>query len=92
MTPFNKDWIADFLVSSIGFTSNMLHVSHHVMKGEDSLLFFEIPMWYAVVGFGVYFTKNILIHFYVKNVEAEKTRDSLTQILDNMPDAVLILE
>jgi len=25
-------------------------------------------------------------------MEAEKTRDSLTQILDNMPDAVLMLE
>jgi hypothetical protein len=62
------------------------------MKGEDSLLICEIPMWWAIVLYSVYFTKNVLIHFFVKNVEAEKTRDSLTQILDNMPDAVLILE
>ena len=78
MTPFNDFWIADFLVSSIGFTTNMIHVSRHVMKGEDSLLICEIPMWWAIVLYSVYFTKNVLIHFFVKNVEAEKTRDSLT--------------
>jgi len=92
VTPFNNNWIADFLVASIGFTTNMLHISRHVMKGEDALLICEIPMWWAVVLFGVYFSKNVLILFFVKNLEAEKTRDSLTQILDNMPDAVLILE
>ena len=30
--------------------------------------------------------------FFVKQIEAEKTSDSLDKILDNLPDAVLMLE
>jgi hypothetical protein len=39
-----------------------------------------------------YFMRRGLTQFFVMQKEAEKTRDSLTQILANLPDAVIMLE
>ena len=57
---------------------------------EISLIF--IPMWWVLMFLATWFTRNTLTQFFVMQMEAEKTRDSLTQILDNLPDAVLMLE
>ena len=53
---------------------------------------FELPMWWMIIFCVVYFIRAVLIHFFVNQVEAEKTRDALTQILNNLPNAVLMLE
>jgi PAS domain-containing protein len=34
----------------------------------------------------------MLTKFFLMNTEAEKTRDALTLILDNLPDAVIMLD
>ena len=39
-----------------------------------------------------YFMRYWFTVFFVKQIEAEKTSDSLEKILDNLPDAVLMLE
>ena len=39
-----------------------------------------------------YFLRYWFTTFFVKQIEAEKTSDSLDKILDNLPDAVLMLE
>ena len=39
-----------------------------------------------------YFIRRTLTEFFVTQKQAEKTQIALTQILDNMPDAVLMLE
>lgn len=39
-----------------------------------------------------YFVRFVLTSFFVRQKEAEKTRDSLTKILANLPDAVLTFE
>ena len=36
--------------------------------------------------------RRVLTEFFVTQTQAEKTRDALTQILDNMPDGVLMLQ
>jgi hypothetical protein len=39
-----------------------------------------------------YSLRSVLTEFFVISTSAEKTRDALTQTLDNLPDAVLIFE
>jgi hypothetical protein len=39
-----------------------------------------------------YSLRSILTEFFVTKKGAEKTRDALTQTLDNLPDAVLMYE
>jgi len=39
-----------------------------------------------------YSIRRVITQFFVMQMEAEKTRDSVTQILDNLPDAVIMLE
>lgn len=44
------------------------------------------------MGLAIYFLRNALTKFFNMQTEAEKTRDSMIQTLDNLPDAVLMLE
>jgi len=53
---------------------------------------FEIPVWIILMLVQTYFVRYTLTSFFVLQNEAEKTRDALIQILDNLPDAVLMLE
>jgi nitrogen-specific signal transduction histidine kinase len=39
-----------------------------------------------------YSIRRVMTQFFMMQMEAEKTRDSVTQILDNLPDAVIMLE
>jgi hypothetical protein len=39
-----------------------------------------------------YFTRRVLTQFFVMQMEAENTTKAYTQLLDNLPDAVLMLE
>jgi hypothetical protein len=39
-----------------------------------------------------YSLRRVLTTFFVMKTGAEKTRDAVTQILDNLPDAVLMFE
>jgi hypothetical protein len=53
---------------------------------------FEIPVWIILMLVQTYFVRYTLTSFFVLQNKAEKTRDALIQILDNLPDAVLMLE
>ena len=92
LTPFCDHFFYDFIASSIGFTTTFIHVIHLGSQNDNFLMMFEIPMWYTVILWAVYTTRLLLIEFFIMQVEAEKTRDALTKILDNLPDAVLMLE
>ena len=52
----------------------------------------ELPMWWMAILCIVYFIRALLTKFFVTQVEAEKTRDAMTQIFNNLPNAVLMLE
>jgi len=92
VTPFCDYWLVDFIVSTFGFTTTFIHCIYYGMEGEGALAILEIPMWWSVIFFAIYFTRHVLTEFFLMHVEAENTRDTLTQILDNLPDAVLMLE
>jgi len=53
---------------------------------------FSVPMWWTLMFMVAYFMRRSLTEFFIMQTEAEKTRDSLTQILENLPDAVIMLE
>ena len=53
---------------------------------------FSIPMWWLLMFMVAYFMRRVLTQFFVMQNEAEQTRDSLTLVLENLPDAVLMLE
>ena len=50
----------------------------------------QAPVWWVLMFISTYSTRRVLTQFFVTQTDAEKTRDVLTAILDNLPDAVLI--
>jgi len=92
VTPFSDLWMADFVVSSVGFTTNFIHIRRFFNESEGALVPFEIMMWWFFIFGAVYFLRKVLTQFFLMHVEAEKTSNALTQILDNLPEAVLMLE
>jgi Na+-transporting methylmalonyl-CoA/oxaloacetate decarboxylase gamma subunit len=46
----------------------------------------------VILATACYNMRRILTEFFVIEIEAEQNRDSLEEILDNLPDAVLMLE
>jgi len=62
------------------------------MESERALIPFEILIWWLFMVSIVYFLRKVLTQFFLMHVEAEKTSNALVRILDNLPDAVLMLE
>ena len=58
--------------------------------GVPSLIF--IPTWWTLMFLVTYSNRRAMTTFFITQTEAEKTRDALTQVLDNLPDAVLMME
>jgi hypothetical protein len=49
-------------------------------------------MWSILCLLFAYSIRRVLTEFFVMKIEAEKTSEALTITLDNLPDAVLMLE
>ena len=54
--------------------------------------FVVVPLFTMLMFLTSYSIRRAFIQFFVMQMEAEKTLDSVTQILDNLPDAVIMLE
>ena len=52
----------------------------------------HLLIWFSYMFVQAYFIRRVLIKFFLMQVEAEKNKDALTQLLDDLPDAVLVLE
>ena len=52
----------------------------------------QVPVGTMMTFLLSYSIRRVMTQFFVMQMEAEKTRDSVTQILDNLPDAVIMLE
>ena len=52
----------------------------------------QIPMYCMMMLTSTYFMKWVLIKCFMMQSKAEKTSDALTQVLDNLPDGVLMFE
>ena len=81
----------DYIFSSLSFAV-LFGLCSHYSEDSGTLMVFEICMWWMIIFCIVYFIRVVLTQFFVTQVEAEKTRDALTQILNNLPNAVLMLE
>jgi hypothetical protein len=92
VTPFSDLWMVDFVVSSVGFTTNLIHIRRFFNESDGAMVPFEIMMWWFFIFGAVYSLRKVLTQFFLMHVEAEKTSNALTQILDNLPEAVLMLE
>jgi len=51
-----------------------------------------VPQWWILCFLTAYTIRRVLSEFFVMKIEAEKTSEALTITLDNLPDAVLMLE
>ena len=51
-----------------------------------------VPLAWMIMFLQTYFIRYVFTWFFVMQSEAEKTNNALTQILDNLPDAVLMME
>lgn len=48
--------------------------------------------WIFLMSISTYSLRRMLVKFFLMQTEAEQTRDALTLILDNLPDAVLMID
>ena len=90
MVPFCPDFFLTFTATSLFFAveSTMINAYYD----NIAWAFFSVPMWWTLMFMVAYLIRRGLTQFFVMQKEAEKTRDSLTQILANLPDAVIMLE
>jgi hypothetical protein len=78
VTPFCDYVLVDYVLASIGFTTMFVHCCSVGKGGVIAALLIEIPMWWTVVLFAVYFARHTLTQFFIMHVDSEKTRDTLT--------------
>jgi hypothetical protein len=96
VTPFIEHYFTTFTLTSIFFAVELLGTTIKYTDGLDAqigLPFFVIIAVQSGLMFLVtYSLRSLLTEFFVIKTGAEKTRDALTQTLDNLPDAVLMFE
>lgn len=91
MTPFSDLFFTSFLISSIVFALELALINNYYDNGRFVSLIY-IPTWWMIMFAFSYFMRYTLTQFFVMQKEAEKTSESLTQVLENLPSAVLMLE
>ena len=91
VVPFCSKYFTTYIISSVYFAIEMVLINKYFEgDGVSSLIF--IPMWWIWMFVATYYDRRTITECFVKQTEAEKTRDALTQVLDNLPDAVLMME
>ena len=86
---FCDKFFITFTLSSIYFMLELISISEFTDE-KSSLTIIQAPAWWVLMFISTYSTRRVLTQFFVTQTDAEKTRDVLTAILDNLPDAVLI--
>ena len=81
-----------FTVISLIFAveSGFINIFHPYSYNWSMLI--SVPSMTVLMFFSSYSIRRTVTKMFFMQTEAEKTRDSLTQILDNLPDAVIMLE
>jgi hypothetical protein len=59
---------------------------------DNARVIMQIMMNAILMFMAVYFIRATLTKFFVMQTEAERTNQALTQVLDNLPDAVLMMD
>lgn len=91
MTPFCEKYFVTFVVSSMIFCAEYVQITKYFdLPYTFSVIY--VPTWVTLMFLSSYFIRRVLTEFFVLQTQAEKTREALTLILDNMPDGVLMLE
>ena len=91
LTPFCDKFLTVYIVSSLYFIIELILVTNY-FDSDGLSHFIYIPMWLTLMFLQTYFVRYILTSFFVMQCEAEKTSSALTQVLENLPSAVLMLE
>ena len=89
--PFQDNYFFALITFSVYYAVEILMLKRYDSNDSAGQLQ-EIPVWMTLILVQTYFVRYTLTKFFVLQKDAEKTRDSLIQILDNLPDAVLMLE
>ena len=91
LTPLQDRYFLTLISTSIYYAVEVLMLKVYD-KNESAGQLIEIPVWITLILVQTYYIRYTLTSFFVLQKAAEKTRDALIQILDNLPDAVLMLE
>ena len=89
MIPFSELFWPNFAVYTGCFTVEMSVAN---FKNASFVYYISLPIYWMMMLVCTYFMKRILIQFFLLQSAAEKTSAALTEVLDNLPDAVLMFE
>ena len=87
LTPFMDNLFMVFTAISLIFAVEMAFINISLYWW-----FLEVPFWMVLMFLSSYSIRRLITQLFCMQKEAEATRDSLRQILDNLPDAVIMLE
>ena len=90
ITPFCDKYFLTFVSSTIYFAVELSIIGNFHETEWSSLV--RVPLWTSMLFLQTYITRRALTQVFLNQCETEKTRDALMQVLDNLPDAVLMLE
>lgn len=91
LTPFCDKFFLTFVTSSIYFMIEFTLTNYLSGTGILDPLFWTI-MWWMLMFSASYFLRRVLTIMFLKQTEAKKTKETVTAILANLPDAVLMLD
>ena len=94
ITPFSDAFFTMVIISSIIFIVEYSFMNWYYFSEEEYYLkrIVFATVWITATFLQAYQSRRVLVQFFVTQTEAEKTSQTLTQILDNLPDAVLMFE
>jgi len=94
LTPFCDYYFTTYTLTSLFFGVEFVGISQYVDTANipSSQVPLVIAVWTVLMFLATYSIRSVLTEFFVTQKGAEKTRDALTQTLDNLPDAVLMFE
>ena len=77
LTPFCSRYFTTFISSSVYFAIEMVLLNKYYDSSDTTSLIF-IPMWWTLMFIQTYFIRHLMTECFVMEMEAEKTRDSIT--------------
>ena len=94
ITPFSDQFFSTFIISSVYFAieSSLINRYFYASSEYYSMTTTMVMNWCFSMLLQTYYLRRVLTQFFVLQTEAEKTSKTLTEILDNLPDAVLMFE
>ena len=93
-TPFCDQYFITFIADAVCFAAEFSLINQYYIEEKNWInrVLITIVVRSTFSFLLTYFIRRDLTETFVLQKEAEKTRDALTKVLDNLPDAVLMLE